>query len=209
MSFRRKAAAPATSAKVGLMVVGLGNPGPEYRDTRHNLGFRCVDEVARRLGGQVRDRQERALVAVVPHPRPTEGAGAVLLVKPQTFMNLSGRAVLALMKKYDLDPGRLWLVYDEMDIAFGRLRLRTGGSAGGHNGVESVLASVGTREVARFRLGIGRPETHDPIDFLLSPFHEEERPAVARLVAIGADAVIDALNDGFEISMNRNNGRTA
>ncbi|MEA2645374.1 MAG: peptidyl-tRNA hydrolase, family [Chloroflexota bacterium] len=200
MAFRRKQAEP----RPGLVIVGLGNPGREYAGTRHNLGFLAADEVARRLGTRITQRDSRALVGAA---QPPGDGPSVLLVKPQTFMNLSGQAVAKLLRKHQLGPGDTWVLHDEMDIAFGRLRIRKGGGPGGHNGVRSLIADLGTQEFSRFRMGVGRPAgEEDPVDHLLEPFTADERARVPALVELTANAVMDALSDGIDVSMNRHNG---
>src|SRR5579864_7603670 len=135
MTFRRKPVA----APVDLIILGLGNPGREYSGTRHNLGFMCLDEVARRLGVRVTERNSQSLVGTANRP----GSGSVLLAKPQTFMNLSGRAAAALVRKHRLQTSDVWVIHDEMDIPFGKLRIRKGGGSGGNNGVRSLIADLG------------------------------------------------------------------
>jgi PTH1 family peptidyl-tRNA hydrolase len=208
VSFRRSARSRGgtADAPVRVIVLGLGNPGREYRDTRHNLGFMTVDEVARRLKAELKQREASALVGRARHPG--DRGSAVLLAKPQTYMNLSGRSAAALLRKHGVEPADLWLVYDELDLPFGKLRIRKGGSAGGHNGVESVIEELGTQQLPRVRLGIGRPDAGENVDFLLTPFEPDERERALALVQLAADAVIDALREGFEISMNRYNGRS-
>ena len=200
MTFRRK---PAIEP-VRLILVGLGNPGREYSGTRHNLGFMCLDEVAKRLHVRVSERSSKALVATAKHP----GGGSLLLVKPQTYMNLSGRAVAPLVRKHNLEPSDVWAIHDEMDIPFGKLRIRKGGSAGGNNGVKSLIADLGSQDFARFRMGVGRPDPEDAVDHLLSPFTEAERERLPAFIALTSDAVMDALSEGIDISMNRYNGRS-
>ena len=201
MTFRRKAAL----APVSLIVVGLGNPGREDSGTRHNLGFMCLDEVARRLHVRVTGRESKALVATARRPG---GAGSLLLVKPQTYMNLSGRALSLLVKKHRLDTSAVWAIHDDMDIPFGKLRIRKGGGSGGNNGVASLIADLGDKGFARFRMGVGRPEPEDAVDHLLSPFTEAERERLPAFINLTADAVLDALTEGIEVSMNRYNGRS-
>lgn len=208
MSFRRRGQPKAPDTPVQTIVIGLGNPGPEYRDTRHNLGFMVVDEVARRSGVRLSRHEAGALIAQAPHPGSPETA-SVLLAEPQTFMNLSGRSAAGLARKHNLGPDSVWLVYDEMDLDFGRVRMRLSGSAGGHNGVRSVVQELGSTDVPRVRLGVGHPEEGDAVDHLLDAFSRDERERVPALIQLGADAVIEALQEGFEIAMNRFNGRTA
>ncbi|HXA43068.1 MAG TPA: aminoacyl-tRNA hydrolase [Candidatus Solibacter sp.] len=201
MTFRRKPAA----APVDLIILGLGNPGREYTGTRHNLGFMCLDEVARRLGVRVSERNSQSLVGTAR--RPGDG-GSILLAKPQTFMNLSGRAAAALVRKHKLQPSDVWVIHDEMDIPFGKLRIRKGGGSGGNNGVRSLIADLGDSDFARFRMGVGRPEPEDAVDYLLSPFTEAERARLPEFVGVAADAVLEALAEGIDISMNRHNGQS-
>ncbi|MFY9615571.1 MAG: aminoacyl-tRNA hydrolase [Candidatus Dormiibacterota bacterium] len=201
MAFRRKKAA---TLPVSRMVVGLGNPGSEYSRTRHNLGFMVVDRLAERLGVRVTQRDKKALVGTAPDPG--DSSRSLLLAKPQTFMNLSGESVAALAHKHGIDPVNLWLVYDELDIPFGKLRIRLKGSPGGHKGVASVAEALGTSAFPRFRVGIGRPEEEpDPIDYLLSAFNDEEKEKLPALVDLGADAVMAGLTEGIEIGMNQYN----
>lgn len=202
MTIRRKAVA----APVSLIVVGLGNPGREYSGTRHNVGFLCLEEVARRLHVRVTERQSKALVATARHPG---GAGSVLLVKPQTYMNLSGRAVGPLAQKHGLPSSAVWAIHDEMDIPYPKLRIRKGGGSGGNNGVRSLIADLGDQDFIRFRMGVGRPEPEDAVDHLLSPFTEAERERLPGFISLTADAVLDALTEGIDGSMNRYNGRSA
>jgi PTH1 family peptidyl-tRNA hydrolase len=202
MTFRRKPATPP----VDLIIIGLGNPGREYGGSRHNLGFMCLTELARRLGVRVTERSSNALVATA---RALGREGSVLLAKPQTFMNLSGRAAAALLRKHKLTPSDLWVIHDDMDLPFGRLRIRKGGGAGGNNGVRSLIAELGDSGFVRFRMGVGRPQLDDAVEYLLSPFTDEERERLPAFVAVAVEAVMDALNEGIDVSMNRHNGRSA
>jgi PTH1 family peptidyl-tRNA hydrolase len=202
VSFRRRPAAPA--APVAALVVGLGNPGADYRGTRHNLGFLAVDELARRLGVGLTRRDSSAFVG----QGRTPGGADVLLVKPQTFMNLSGRAVAALLRKHHLGGDALWVLHDEVDITFGRLRIRRGGGSGGHNGVASVIAALaGDREFARIRMGVGRPEGEATADHVLGPFPDAQRERVPALVELAAEAALLGLDEGLDAAMNQFNGR--
>jgi PTH1 family peptidyl-tRNA hydrolase len=204
MAFRRK---PKPAGRpVSRLIVGLGNPGSEYSRTRHNVGFMTVDKLAERLGVRVSRRDKKALVAEAPDP--ADATRSLLLAKPQTFMNLSGESVAALARKHAVEPGQVWLVYDELDIPFGKLRIRLKGSPGGHNGVASVARDLGTTAIPRFRVGIGRPDDPDPVDYLLSGFNQDEKQQLPALLDLTADAVMSALTDGIEISMNQYNGRS-
>jgi len=169
------------------LIVGLGNPGREYRDTRHNVGFRVVDEIARRHGLQWGMAPSQVPDAFVVKKF---GVQPVLLAKPLTFMNRSGEAVAALARYYDIVPADLLVVVDEIDLPFGRLRARGRGSAGTHNGLRSIVQQLGTTEFPRLRLGIGRGDARrDLADHVLSTFEADERPAVEEFIARAADAV--------------------
>ena len=159
-------------------VVGLGNPGPEYRNTRHNVGQRVVDALARR----VHARFARDGVHAVAHGR-WQGE-TLLLIKPGSFMNVTGPPLLRLTRKLHLGPADLVVVFDDLDLPLGKVRVRLKGSAGGHNGVRSLIAAFGTDELRRVKIGIGRPgrpgEDRDQVsDHVLSPFYPEEHDAIA------------------------------
>lgn len=168
------------------LIVGLGNPGREYRDTRHNVGFVVADEIARR---------HNLTFAMAPSQIPDAmiakkfGADGLLVAKPLTFMNNSGEAVSALARYYDISIGDLLVVVDEVALPFGRLRARARGSAGGHNGLKSVIARLGTTEFARLRLGVGRGDARrDLADHVLSKFEADERSALGEFITRAADA---------------------
>lgn len=179
------------------IVVGLGNPGREYALTRHNVGFMTADKLAERWG--VASWRER-FNAVVGEYR---GDDTVLLVKPQTYMNLSGRAVAALVNWYKLAPADLLVIYDDLDLPAGKLRLRSAGGAGGHRGIESILYELGSDAFARVRIGIGRPpEFMETADYVLSRFSKEEEPLMAEAITRAASAVEAILKDGLSKAAN-------
>lgn len=187
------------------LVLGLGNPGERYAETRHNLGFRVIDELARRHGIAVDAFECNALVG---EGAVGEGAAArrLLLVKPQTYMNRSGFAARCLVERRGLGLGDLLVVYDEVALPLGRIRLRASGGPAGHRGMESVLGELRSDEVARLRLGIApEPPPRDLVDFVLAPFAAEEAEAAARAVASAADACEAWLAEGAEAAMNRFN----
>ncbi|MDQ6675466.1 MAG: aminoacyl-tRNA hydrolase [Chloroflexota bacterium] len=185
------------------LIVGLGNPGPEYADTRHNLGFRCVERLAQRYGAAWQDRTDdlHSLVARV-HP---EADRPLVLAKPHTFMNRSGDAVGALLEQLGIARGQCLVVYDDMDLRLGALRLRERGSPGTHNGMRSVVASLATDAVPRLRIGISQASSGEAISHVLSGFALEERQAVEDLVERAADAALAWAINGAAVAMNRYN----
>jgi peptidyl-tRNA hydrolase, PTH1 family len=191
--FRRKPNPPAPASR--WLVIGLGNPGREYERSRHNLGFLVVDELARRHGGRITERAAKSLMG-----RVRLGGTELVLAKPQTMMNLSGLAVKALRAKYAVPLDRVLIVHDDLDLPFGRLRIRKGGSSAGNHGMDSVIESLGTKDVIRFRVGIGRPPG-DGIDYVLSPFTDSERAELPGVVGRVADAVEVAVEKGLEKAM--------
>jgi PTH1 family peptidyl-tRNA hydrolase len=179
-------------------IVGLGNPGDEYRGTRHNVGFDVVDEVARRWRSNLKKWKSIADLAVVKDR-------GVVLVKPKTYMNESGRAVNAVMSFYKIQPADVLVIVDEVQLPLGKLRLRQSGSAGGHNGLKSVIAHVGP-DFPRLRIGVerGHPD-RDLSDRVLSKFPPDERAVVNDAIARAADAVETFVSDGLHAAMNRFN----
>ncbi len=184
------------------LIIGLGNPGIEYQFTPHNLGFLTIDRIANGLGIEVRNRQCRALTA-----RATIAGEAAVLAKPETFMNLSGLSVRELVAEHQVDVSRdLIVVYDELDLPLGAIRIRQRGSSAGHNGMGSILGALGTDEFLRIRLGVS-PERKvtDGVKFVLTPFRKAQEKAVAELIDLGAQAVEAILKDGAAAAMNRFN----
>jgi PTH1 family peptidyl-tRNA hydrolase len=185
-----------------LLVAGLGNPGREYAETRHNVGFMVADELARRHGGSWRGKFSGDLAEV-----RVDGVRLALL-KPQTYMNDSGRSVAAAARFFKVEPEALVVVHDDVDLEPGRVQVRLGGGLAGHNGLRSVARQLGTGEFARVRIGVGRPERGDPrpvADFVLSPFPPEVD--VQSLVGRAADAVESVARDGLDLAQNRFNER--
>ena len=186
------------------LVVGLGNPGIEYQFTPHNLGFLTIDRIAERLKVAVASRRCQAATAKVKL-----GGHEALLAKPETFMNLSGLSVRKLVEDLEVDPANdLIVVYDELDLPFGTIRIRQRGGTAGHNGLESVIGSLGTDEFMRVRLGI-QPDhlVRDGAKFVLGQFKKSQLEAVDELVDRAADAVEAILKDGLAAAMNRFNQR--
>jgi PTH1 family peptidyl-tRNA hydrolase len=182
------------------LIVGLGNPGPKYRGTRHNIGFAVADELARRADVVFDAAPVDALAARVRGPEP------FLLAKPTTFMNASGEAVSALVRYFRIEQSDLLVVVDEVQLPLGRLRARARGSAGGHNGLKSVIAHLG-EEFARLRVGVGRGDARrDLADHVLARFETEEAPEVERVTQRAADAAGMFIASGIEAVMNAYNG---
>jgi peptidyl-tRNA hydrolase, PTH1 family len=190
------------ASTLDLLVVGLGNPGREYASTRHNVGFMVADELARRHDGSWRSKFSGEVADV-----RVNGARLALL-KPQTYMNESGRSVSAAAKFYKVDPEGLLAVHDEVDLDLGRMQARLGGGLAGHNGLRSVASALKTPEFLRLRIGVGRPERGDPrpvADWVLSPFDPEAD--VGALVGRAADAVETLVREGLEEAQQRFNER--
>ena len=186
-----------------FLVAGLGNPGEEYANTPHNMGFMVVDRLAEMHQIRVNRRDSRALAGV------GQIAGhEVMLAKPQTFMNLSGTSLQPLMEKHSLTAGDLILVYDELALPWTGLRIKPRGSSAGHNGADSVIRELGTTDFTRVRLGIhpGHP-LRSGVDYLLSPFKRAQWKELEQLVADGADAVVSIIAEGVEKAMTRFNRR--
>lgn len=193
----------AGAPRVGFCVVGLGNPGGEYEGTRHNVGFQVLDRLAARKETDIRRLEFEALTA-----RAELGRSMVLLMKPQTFMNASGRSVTAALAELGLGPEFLLAIYDDLDLPVGRLRIRAEGGAGGHRGVASLIQHLGTTSFARVRVGIGRPaEGATVLEHVLSPFSAAELPDVDLVVDRAADAVECIVADGVIRAMETFNGR--
>ncbi|HEX4431757.1 MAG TPA: aminoacyl-tRNA hydrolase [Frankiaceae bacterium] len=181
------------------IVVGLGNPGPEYAGNRHNLGFHVVDLLAEQQGARFK-KGARGFADVV---ETRIGDERVVLAKPRSYMNESGGRVKAVLGFYKVDPEQLIVVHDELDIPFLQVRLKIGGGAGGHNGIRSVDAALGTKDYARVRVGIGRPPGRmEPADFVLRDFSAGERKELPLVIERGADAVVTLLQQGLAAAQN-------
>jgi len=184
------------------LIVGLGNPGIEYQFTPHNLGFLAIDRIAQQCGVEVRNRQCRALTA-----RAVIGSEPVLLAKPETFMNLSGISVRELVAKHELrTEADLIVIYDELDLPLGMIRIRQRGSSAGHNGMESLIGALGTQEFLRIRLGIAPDrKISDGVKYVLTPFRKKELKVVDEVLDTAAEAVNVILKEGPAAAMNRFN----
>jgi PTH1 family peptidyl-tRNA hydrolase len=180
---------------VAQAIVGLGNPGPEYRDTRHNVGQRVVEALARRLRARFAREAGHAIA------RGRWRGETVYLVKPNSFMNVSGPAVARISRKLRLGPADLIIVFDDLDLPLGKVRVRMRGSAGGHNGVRSLIEALGTEELRRVKVGIGRPaapgeKRERVVDHVLSPFYPDEVEAIGAAVDEAADQALKLLESG-------------
>jgi PTH1 family peptidyl-tRNA hydrolase len=184
------------------LIVGLGNPGIEYQFTPHNLGFLAIDRIANNLGVEIRNRQCRALTA-----RAVIAGQPVILAKPETFMNLSGLSVRELVAEYQADvKSDLIVIYDELDLPLGTIRIRQRGSSAGHNGMESILGALGTDEFLRIRLGIAPDrKVADSVKFVLTPFRKAQLKVVDEVLDMAAETVEVILKEGPAAAMNRFN----
>ena len=184
------------------LVAGLGNPGERYANSRHNLGYRVVDELASRA--RERFRKTRFVAADTAEIR--HAGERVVLAKARSFMNESGPPIASLARKHGVDPEHVIAVHDEIDLAFGALRVKVGGSTAGHNGLRSLQLALRTPDFYRVRLGVGRPPgRRDPGDYVLAPFPRRDEADVAALVNDGADAALSLVSEGLEATQDRYN----
>ncbi len=184
------------------IVVGLGNPGKQYEQTRHNVGFIAIDEIAKRLNIKVDRLKFKALVG-----EGKIGTQKIILVKPQTFMNLSGQSVVEIMKFYKVPRENLIVIYDDIDIEVGKIRIRHKGSSGSHNGMRNIIYLLGYDHFPRIRIRLSKPRPNrDLADFVLSKFEKSEIEPMIKSIETAATATIDAVNETLDIAMNRYNG---
>ncbi|NCP87673.1 MAG: aminoacyl-tRNA hydrolase [Anaerolineae bacterium CG_4_9_14_3_um_filter_57_17] len=185
-----------------FLIIGLGNPGREYAQTRHNVGFMLIDRLAVRLNAHGLKMQAKAIVTDARY-----GEQKILLAKPQTFMNLSGQAVQGLIHFYKLPLDHVLVAHDDLDLPFCTLRMRPGGGAGGQKGIKSTIDQLGTNEFARLRLGIDRPPGRmDPAAYVLQEFSPKELQAVSETLDRAADAAVAWVTEGLDAAMNKFNG---
>lgn len=186
------------------LIVGLGNPGRKYERTRHNVGWGALADLADLWGAPSAADWKKKDEA--EHAELRRGSEKLVLLKPLTYMNLSGTAVAAFARKNGIAPDRIVVVHDDKDMALGKIRVRLGGSAGGHNGVKSIIERLGTPEFIRVKIGVGAPaDGEDTADFVLAKFKPEEKPVVAAATKRAAEAVAAVINDGLEAARNRFN----
>lgn len=183
------------------VIVGLGNPGRQYADTRHNVGFMTIDKISEQWNIPVQQNKFKALIGegMVDGQR-------VILVKPQTYMNLSGESVGELVRFYKLDVADILIIYDDLDLPVGKVRLREKGSAGGHNGIKSLIAHLGTQEFKRIKIGIARPRPGQSVsNYVLEPFSTTDLPAIQQAITHAAEASREWLKQSFLLVMNKYN----
>lgn len=184
------------------LLIGLGNPGREYRDNRHNIGFMLIDRLIVRLNARGLKVQSKAIVTTA-----TYEDRKLILAKPQTYMNLSGQSIQGLVHFYKLPVENMLIAFDDLDLPFGTIRLRPGGGAGGQKGFASAIEQLGTKDIARLRLGIGRPPGRmDPSAYVLQDFSREEMKTLSEIVDRAADAALAFVVDGLNKAMNKYNG---
>ena len=191
------------SANENWLIVGLGNPGREYEKTRHNAGFRCIDRIAEELGVRIDKLKYQGLYCQTSY-----NGSKLFLLKPQTYMNLSGRSVLQLSAYFNIPPQRIIVLFDDIALEPGRLRIRANGSAGGHNGIKSIIQEVGSQEFPRVKIGVGaKPNPNfDLADWVLSTFSASEEKALAVALENGAKAALAIIDQGVPEAANRFNG---
>ena len=186
------------------IVVGLGNPGLKYEFTRHNIGFRIIDSLAQDMGTEF--KKVKSYYSLIS--RGTINNHKVMLVKPQTFMNLSGRAVSKVVSYYQIPHQDLLIVYDDLNLELGQVRIRKKGSAGGHNGIESIMQYLNSEDIPRLRIGIGNPLANfnfDCVSYVLSSFNDDEKDKIKEVIQLSTEAVKTIIEDGFEKAMRKYN----
>ncbi len=185
-----------------FLLAGLGNPGREYKDNRHNVGFMVIDRLIVRLNARGMKLQSKAIVTNALYEERK-----LILAKPQTYMNLSGNSIQGLARFYKLPLENLLVMHDDLDLPFGTIRLRPGGGPGGQKGMASTIESLGTQDFARMRIGIGRPPGRmDPADYVLKDFSRGEMKGLSEILDHAADAALTFVTDGLDLAMNRFNG---
>jgi peptidyl-tRNA hydrolase, PTH1 family len=184
------------------LIVGLGNPGREYRYTRHNIGFMVIDKLAADLGIKLTKVQAKAIIGLVPF----QGV-KIILAKPQTYMNLSGQAVTSLMHFYKVPMEQFIVIHDDIDLPVSTIRIRPGGGSAGQKGLGSIIERLGTQSFARMRIGIGRPPGRmEAPDYVLQDFDKSEQPLMERVIAEASEAARTFISEGLDAVMNKYNG---
>ena len=189
------------------LIVGLGNPGTRYKYSRHNVGFRCIDHMARAWNIEVNERRPKVVLGrgEVAHP-DVQDSLTVVLAKPRTYMNNSGEGIAYLIARFAVTPQDMVIIYDEMDLPPGKIRVRPEGGAGGHNGIRSIISTLSTQNFPRVRVGIGKPPPGlDAMNYVLGAFPPEEKPVIEEAVTTVAAVVACLVQEGIEKAMNRYN----
>lgn len=185
------------------LIAGLGNPGSAYNNTRHNIGFRVAERAAERLGAKIGKKKFRSLCAEAVYSDEK-----LLIIKPQTFMNASGEALREAKEFYRITVEQIIVIYDELDLALGNIRITRGGGSAGHNGIRSIIASLGSGEFCRVRIGIGKPSgKKEARDYVLSGFASDEKETAAEMVETAVEATLEIISAGVDSAMNRFNSR--
>lgn len=192
--FRRK---PSQPINVEWVIAGLGNPGPEYARTRHNVGFDFIEELAKKHRIKIDRAKHRARIGT----GEIDGVG-VALVMPMTFMNLSGQSLGPVLREYGIKPDHLLVIADELDFPVGKIQMKPKGSSAGHNGHKSIIQSLGTEEYPRLRIGINSDRRNETVDFVLSRFHPEERVDINQAIELGIRGIEAMVSDGVERALN-------
>lgn len=185
-----------------FLIAGLGNPGEEYAETRHNIGFKAVDILSQHYRIPLKELKCHSLIG-----RGRIAGNEVILAKPLTFMNNSGEAIKCLMQKFALQENEVLVIYDDLDLPHGVLRIRPAGGSGGHKGIESIIKALGTNRFGRIRIGIGRPEDGNEVDYVLSPFTDEERAIIEEKLKLIPEVVASLLTRGYNFTMSTYNRR--
>ena len=187
------------------LIVGLGNPGPAYARSRHNLGFMCLSHFARTQGIKIDKKQGKARIGT-----GDVAGNQVVVARPQTYMNLSGQAVSRLVKRYNVSPDNLIVIHDDLDLPPGRIRIRQDGGSGGHKGVNSIVASLQSRDFLRVRVGVGRPAAAEPseddiISYVLNGFTPDEKQTITKVIPVVSEAICCLITEGLAAAMNKYN----
>jgi len=192
---------PAVLRPTIFLIAGLGNPGRDYRNTRHNIGFMVIDKLSSALNCPLTKVQNKAIIGI-----SKIGESRVILAKPQTFMNLSGTSILSLQKYYKIDFPNLLVIHDDVDVPFGQIRMRPGGGSAGQKGVESTIQLLGSKEFPRLRMGIGQPPGRmDSADYVLQPFDKDQEKTLAEFITRASEAVKCFITEDLNTAMNRFN----
>jgi len=191
------------------LIIGLGNPGRTYTDNRHNVGFTCLNHFAKTRGIRFDKKQGKARIGT-----GEVASNKIVVAKPQTYMNLSGQSVSLLVRKFDINLNNLMVIHDDLDLPLGKIRIRSGGSSGGHKGIDSIITDLGSQDFLRLRVGIGRPIKNEGsaefsedeiINYVLSDFTPDEKQAIIKVIPKVSEAILCLLTEGLAAAMNKHN----